>query len=162
MKWSDDPVNLATACHMCGGFGYIEAPEVSGGRCNCPMCGAPVRGTTAYDVRWDSAAKQFDIVLAFPLPDGASTSPELLALLPALIAERSRCSCGSTLTAGDHNVSLTGNQGTFRGTFRCPRCGESGRGALAAIRKSIGSAWRQIVRIKIGPTGFEFEKSSNE
>ena len=164
MSWFDDPVNRATVCHKCGGLGYTEhfwlGEHLPLGRCPCPLCGAPMRGTTAYDVRWNSASKQFDVDLAFPLPDGASTSPELVALLPALIAEDSRCSCGSSLEAGDHNVSLSGNRGTFSGTFHCPRCRASGSGALAAIRRSISSVWRQIVRVKVGPTGVEFEKSS--
>jgi hypothetical protein len=166
MSWFDDPVNRATACHMCGGFGYVEPSETSyeetlDERCPCPMCAAPMHGTTAYDVRWNSEAKVFEVALAFPLPDGASTSPELVALFPELIAQRSRCSCGSSLKAGDHDVSLSDNHGTFRGSFHCQRCRDSGGGALAVIRKSIGSVWRQIVRIKVGPTGVEFEKSSD-
>lgn len=167
MSWYDDPIKRATTCRMCGGLGYVETAEELSRRKSCPLCGATMFGTKAYEVHWNSKAKQFDVVLAFPLPAFPRSLPEFqaviptfVALLPAFIAENSRCSCGSSLEVGDHNISLNDLEGVFRGSFLCPRCRDSGGGALAEIRKSVTSVWRQIVRVKVGPTGVEFEKSS--
>jgi hypothetical protein len=159
MSWHDDPVSRALACHMCGGLGYVEVQTRGAFRERCPMCAAPMRGTTAYDVRWDASEKRFQVALEFPLPDNPIAAAQLVRDLPGLIAQDSRCSCGSSLAPGDHDVSVQGPRASFRGTFRCPRCRDSGSNALSKVRTSIASIWRQIVRVKVGPTGLEFERS---
>jgi hypothetical protein len=121
-----------------------------------------MHGMTAYDVRWEASAKLFHVVLSFPLPEHPSTAQQLVSVLPAFIAERSRCSCGSSLVLGDHKVSIDGMHGSFQGSFLCSRCRESAGGALATLRRGFASFWRQIVRVKVGPTGLEFEKSADK
>jgi hypothetical protein len=162
MTFDDHPESRALACQTCGGLGYAEPAEGDGLPVHCPMCGAPMKGTTAYDVRWDSSEKQFTVALEFPTPQHPAASQQIAKRLPGFIAEHSHCSCGSRLVPGDHNLSIKGRRASFQGAFRCPRCGDLGVGALATIRRSLATIWRQIIRIKVGPTGVELEKSGQK
>lgn len=81
-----------------------------------------------------------------------------LKVLPTLIAENSRCSCGETLRLGNHSLNVHRNVVVLTGLFFCDLCGGEGRAALAKIRDAIGRLWNQITKIKIGPTGVELQK----
>ena len=158
--WLDDPVNRALACHTCGGLGYVEDATPKSPFAVCPYCFAHATGISAYDVSWDARTKAFSVVLKFPLPNDVDASRQLMAVLPAYIAQQSRCSCGAPLELRDHTLSVHDGRGSLRGTFSCGSCGSTRPGALLALKNSIASIWRQIVRVKVGPTGVEFEKTA--
>src|SRR5689334_1801361 len=105
------------------------------------MSGAPMYGTTAYEVSWDPGLKQYDVRMAFPVSDEVARAG-LMQKLPSVIAERSRCSCGAQLEVTHQKMSLTGGLGRFKGKFRCRRCATSTRGALTRVGRSIQSVWR--------------------
>jgi hypothetical protein len=156
MRWLDDPLRRATCCHMCGGLGYVDGVTTAS-RTRCPMCGATMHGTSAYDLTWDAKKRRFDLHFALPTPNLGEFTSDLAGRLPGLIAERSLCSCGSSLVVDSHKVTLRDGQVSFQGSFHCPRCSERGSGAIAALQQSIGLLWRTLVRAKRGDSGIEFE-----
>lgn len=90
----------------------------------CPKCGAPIEKTTEYYTAWDDAKKQYRVRLVFS--EGAFTAEKehLLRVMPHIVAVRSSCSCGTTLTLSDHALYRIGEQITFEAIYTCNRCKE--------------------------------------
>lgn len=130
----------------------------------CPKCGASVDGAKTASIDWNAERREFSVRLAFYCPPcGYSFASAVVKRLPVTIARESRCSCGSRLELSDHSFSLTEDGDvTFDGKYICPRCKKEKNSVVQWIRKGLMEIWDKTIRIKLGPTGIEYEKGHSQ
>lgn len=143
-------------------------------RLRCATCGAAVLldlpNVGDAEIRWEEELHRFVVSIALDIrchsccaaghnqPQGTT----ILNLIPVVVAERSRCSCGATLVLGDHTLRKSGEFLEFEAEYVCDKCQRAEKTVLRSVGKALRSLWRTTRRIELGPTGVSYEKSDGQ
>lgn len=138
---------------------------------DCPVCAfTRFRGLRDLYISWDDQKKQFEVEVSMAYPriiDPVSEENTLLyseavMQLPLIVADQSRCSCGSTLSLTNHSILRVNDDIQFEGTYVCKQCTVRKQTIIGNLLNGIARMWRDTTKVEVGPTGIKYEKKASD
>jgi hypothetical protein len=152
----------AISARVCPSCSLVE-PQLENR--SCPQCGMallPLSGDVeAFMTSWDDSAKCYNLKVVFAVSrlSGPQMSA-IVAALPQAVADRSNCSCGESLSIGNHSISVQEGKLTFEARYGCKSCYKPRRKGKFGRLGSV--FWRDTTKIQIGLDGLTYEKNTSD
>lgn len=119
----------------------------------CPYCHCILESYSSVSANWSDSSKSFFLE--------ASLDKFADDTLLDSIAQKSNCSCGTSLAVGDHKIEIRGSDCNIAAVFYCPRCNSGPVKIAKDVLNSVCRLWNDIEEISITSDGF-YLKRKNE